>query len=120
MRNSEKKTFPFTQAWCLTFHEEYDFEVSCSNPDDVKYFICGKEICPTTNKSHGQAYMELVRPMRMAGVKTLLGSDTVHCEPRRGTRDQARDYCMKEDPTPYEFGTWEVSQGSRYVTKWVA
>lgn len=55
--------------------------------------------------------------MRLAGLKKLLGDDTVHCEPRRGSRDQAREYCMKEDEEPFEYGTFDNGQGSRCVTR---
>lgn len=52
----------------------------------------------------------------MAAVKKILGDLSVHVEARRGSRDQARDYCFKEDPAPFEFGSFEAGgQGSRYV-----
>lgn len=39
-----------------------------------------------------------------------------HWEPRKGTSDQARAYCSKEETRisgPYEYGTYETSQGTR-------
>lgn len=65
----------------------------------------------------------------MAGVKKLdicPGWSTVHLEPRMGTRDQARDYCMKDDTrvdgtAPEEFGNFgEGGQGRRSDLKMVA
>ena len=47
----------------------------------------------------------------------LCNDDTLHLEPRQGTRNQARAYCMKEETQwvePIEFGTWDSDgQGAR-------
>jgi hypothetical protein len=39
-----------------------------------------------------------------------------HCEKRRGSRDQARDYCRKEDTRkdgPWEVGQWKAGGAGR-------
>lgn len=105
---------PLLQSWCLTFHNtNYKFEESAKK-DQIRYFIAGKETCPTTAKEHLQGYVEFTKPQRLTGVKKNLGDTTVHCEARRGTREQARDYCKKEDANPYEYGNFtEGGQGTR-------
>ncbi len=54
---------------------------------------------------------------RLAGIKKILGVNSIHLEARKGTRDQARDYCMKGESRsggPWEVGTWNViGQGKR-------
>lgn len=76
---------------------------------------------------HAQIYVELTRAVRVKQVQdTLFGGAKVHCEPRKGTREQARAYCWKEDtrlPTvaPAEVGTWDAGgQGSRCDLKALA
>lgn len=56
---------------------------------------------------HAQGYIELSKPKRLAAMKAMLPG--AHFEVRRGTREQARDYCMKADTRiegPFEHGTW--------------
>jgi len=64
---------------------------------------------------HYQGYIEFKAPVRFASVKKIL--DRAHIEARRGTRDQAREYCMKEDTRlagPWEAGDWSRGgQGKR-------
>lgn len=56
---------------------------------------------------HVQGYVYFKEPRTMATVKRLLGYDSAHLEPRRGSHTQAKDYCMKLDTRvagPWEFG----------------
>lgn len=67
---------------------------------------------------HLQGYIETSRKVRWAQltkcIPRLLGS---HFEARHGTREQARDYCQKEDTRlegPWEYGEWrDKGQGYR-------
>jgi len=77
-----------------------------------RYLIAGEEIAPTTGRLHWQAYIELHNPMRMNALKKLLMDNTVNIQERRGTREQARAYCMK-DGNYQEFGVWIKGQGAR-------
>ena len=87
------------------------------NAERMRYLVYQLERAPTTGILHYQGYVEFKRSTKMGGVKKALGSDTVHLEPRQGTRDQARGYCMKEESRidgPYEFGQYvESEQGKR-------
>lgn len=69
---------------------------------------------------HIQGYIELGKPHRLAAVKRHLPClSAAHLEPARGTRDQACDYCTKEDTRdvdyePVKFGDWSAGgQGVR-------
>lgn len=71
-----------------------------------------------TGTLHYQGYVELIEPVRFTyfrGIDEQL--ETAHFEKRYGSRDQARDYCRKQDQTyiegPWEYGTWETNQGNR-------
>ncbi len=76
--------------------------------DQVKYAVFqleegdGEDGEPGT--VHYQGYLELPKSQRLSYVKRML--PRAHWEPRRGTREQARDYCMK-DSTRLE-GPWHV------------
>lgn len=111
---------PAARHYCFT-----SFEDHCpvfTEGGHVRYMIYQRERCPKTFKEHWQGYVELKRPivvgnlLKKTGLKALLQSE-LHAEPRRGTRDQARAYCMKEDTRlwgPYEFGSWDLGgQGAR-------
>ena len=74
------------------------------------------EKCPTTGRPHRQGYLELLKPERLDRVKRYVGH-SAHLEVRQGTREQARNYCMKLESRlegPWEFGKFEEGgQGRR-------
>jgi len=94
--------------WCWTLNnptkedlERIDELVDGTN--GVRYVIYGMEEAPETGTPHAQGYLELSRSQRLATVKVLLGG-RVHLEARRGTQEEAIEYC-KKDGEFYEFGT---------------
>lgn len=112
-----------SRSWCFTFNNpdgllNYEDEFV---PHGARYLIFQLEYAPTTGTPHFQGYVEFSGPKRLAGVRKILRS--AHWEPRQGTRDEARKYCMKdesrmigeqEDVGPWEFGLWEHGgQGKR-------
>lgn len=105
-----------SRNYCFTINGE---NLEAFDPDvkePLRYIVYQFEKCPTTNKVHIQGYLELSKPIRMAGVKKILGFNA-HLESRKGTRDEARAYCMKEDTRisgPFEGGVWQDGgQGKR-------
>lgn len=105
------------RAWCFTC-----FDVDWLPPvsDSIRYLIMQLEQCPDTGRMHWQGYVELSRASRMQGCKTLLACPTAHLSLRKGSREEARDYCLKEesraDPEglPYIQGDWDLGgQGTR-------
>lgn len=83
----------------------------------VRYCVFQEEI-GENGTPHLQGYIEMSRSMRLTWLKTNLpGFETAHLEPRMGTREQARAYCMKPETRigeVFESGDWESGgQGTR-------
>lgn len=126
--------------WCVTWH------LNQINPDLVKIKGIGayqtafdKDEIPTPvydsewmrylvaqgelTKSHGfhwQMYVEFHKTVGLKRVKTHFPG--AHCEPRRGTREKARDYCTDKKPADkidtiviksFEDGIWVAGGGDR-------
>lgn len=99
--------------WCFTLNNpRHQLDVTLETPS-VRYAIfqieTGEEGTP-----HFQGYLELQRSQRLSFLQRLIPG--AHFEQRRGTREQARDYCRKEEGRvegPWEVGTWEGGQGTR-------
>lgn len=102
--------------WCFTIFLEgketkdgWDYNVQQVNQkilyllgltewhNQVRYICFQVEKCPDTGRLHLQGYIELYRQFRLKGLKTLLDCNDAHCEPRRGTREEAMEYCKKDD-----------------------
>lgn len=58
-----------------------------------KYIIFGFENCPTTGTPHIQGYVDWINPRTIGGLKKI--NKSIHWEIRKGTFDQAVDYCKK-------------------------
>ena len=94
-----------SRDWCFTCfdtNKELSFD-----KDNCRYIIYGKERCPTTGREHYQGFAIFKRTCRIPKAKSWIGGgDGTHLEPRRGTRDQARDYCRK-DGVVFEWGQYD-------------
>lgn len=64
--------------------------------EKIQYMIYGEEKCPDTGRLHYQGYVEFDNALRMGAVKTIFNDDTLHLEKRRGTQEQAIEYCKKD------------------------
>lgn len=96
--------------FCWTSYEDVFYD----NPN-VTYFICQEEKCPKTGRYHLQGYCELDKRWTLSKIKEEFGNRALHIEMRRGSQQQAIDYCKKEDTATgrrWEFGT-PKSQGDR-------
>lgn len=102
--------------WCFTSYSDY-IAFNEKHHSVIKYCVWQREKCPETGRLHFQGYIELNKAIRFTGLKKIIGE--CHVEPRKGTRDQARAYCMKEDTRvdgPWEFPNPEAfdsKQGKR-------
>lgn len=83
---------PSYRNYCFT---SYEIENPKMN-EDVQYCIWQWEKCPTSGKEHRQGYIEMKDKCSLKKIKGILGK-TVHVEPRKGTQEQAINYCMKDD-----------------------
>ncbi|AIF76250.1 Rep [Bat circovirus] len=81
-----------SRNWVFTDNNPSDDTPSW--PEAVKYAVWQKER-GENGTEHLQGYIELQTPRRLPFVKGIL--PRAHWEIRRGTQQQARDYCTKED-----------------------
>lgn len=81
----------------------------------IRYFVFQIETAPETGKHHAQGYVEFEVQHRRSALKKVCPK--WHFEPRSGTRDEARAYCMKQESyvagTRREHGTWIAGRGAR-------
>lgn len=103
------------RAWCFTLNNP-PFPAADLPSADYERYVCWQRERGANGTVHLQGYAEFDRPVRLAALKRWLA--TAHFEPRRGTRDQARDYCRKDDTRdegddagPFERG--EFSSGGQ-------
>lgn len=98
-------------AWCITVNNPpADFKIWNDEENGgiptLRYGLYQIEQGQNGTR-HIQGYLEFYHSKTMGGVKLLPGLSTAHCEPRRGSREQAAAYCRKEDTRisgPFEFG----------------
>ena len=99
---------PGARAWCLTLNlKEYEPGTGGTmlTLGTARYVIWQVEQ-GAAGTYHLQGYVEFHETKRMPAVKNWVGDNTVHLETRCGTREEARDYCKKDD-TRVE-GPWEL------------
>lgn len=105
-----------SRNWIFTSYKT-DTNFDFSDHEQVRYAIWQKEACPTTGREHWQGYIEFNNGYRMAYLKNILQDQQAHCQIRRGTREQARDYCRKDLSRiegPFEYGQFDKGgQGQR-------
>lgn len=100
------------RAFCATINNytDQDMEAVACPPEAVRYMIYGRET-GESGTPHLQMYIELRKPQRASWVSKWL--TRAHIEPRKGPRDAARTYCMKEGQYT-EHGDWAAGgQGTR-------
>jgi len=105
--------------WCFTLNNYTEEEIETYDrvlsSDIVRYGIYQREV-GALGTPHLQGYFELKRPRALSTVRQLF--PRIHADPRRGTRDEARNYCLKSDTavqgTLKEFGDFGAGgQGAR-------
>ena len=85
---------------------------------NLSYAVGQIERCPTTGRLHIQAYTEWKRSLRMSEVYKLCPGNLDY---RKGTREDARDYCRKKQwkgkdkgqvMKLLEFGKWRQTKSA--------
>lgn len=100
-------------AWMFTINNPTDDMVKPNAWPNMKYCVWQLEK-GEHGTPHWQGYITFTRSVRLSWLKKHC-SATAHFESRRGTHEQARSYCMKEDTRlegPFEHGT-KPEQGKR-------
>lgn len=83
--------------WTITNHDmKWLPDTAIKNAKGVKYAVFGKEIGKETEKEHWQGYVEFNEGISLKTVKERLNIPTAHLESRKGTAQQASDYCKKD------------------------
>jgi len=107
--NNAKRFFCFTIN-NPTSHDDKQLDNLCTS-DNVRYLCYGREM-GESGTPHHQGYVEFIKPQRFSWIKKRL--IRAHLESKKGSRTQARDYCFKEDSSPFIYGQWKPdNQGAR-------
>lgn len=75
--------------------------------EKINYIIWQLEKCPDTEKFHYQGYVEFKKPCKFTCMKKIFDDNTIHLEVRKGTQEQAINYCKKKESQiegPWEYG----------------
>ncbi len=108
---------------CFTLNNPHEHGGMIMFDEDKMDYLVYQEEIGEEGTYHFQGYCEFSKQMSQAQAKALLGGDAVHLAPRRGTAEQAANYCKKQyndDGTdkriagtePYEDGMMK-QQGKR-------
>ncbi|GAI08280.1 unnamed protein product, partial [marine sediment metagenome] len=107
----------YCKHWCFTLNHASDDEFAhlgsvCDTPATgiCRYLVMGREV-GEGGTPHLQGYLEMTERKRIQWLKDNI-SLRAHLEPRRGTREEARDYCMK-DGDWIEVGFWREEERGR-------
>jgi len=76
--------------FCFTQHDVSTMDTLLAYP--CSYIVIGVEKAPSTGTVHLQGYCELGKQERFTALSKIFG----HIEKRRGTAQQAADYCKKD------------------------
>lgn len=85
-----------SRAWCWTLNNYSDEECVLIELADGFTYLCYAREVGEGGTPHLQGYVEFDQPKTLTAVKRILG-DRAHCEPRKGTQEQAINYCAKEN-----------------------
>lgn len=77
----------------------------------VKYLTGQIEKCPETGRLHFQGFVQFEKQLRLKTIKNKIEAlSNAHLEPRKGTPEQAIEYCTKEETRIA--GPWEKGKVS--------
>lgn len=89
------------RAWVFTLNNYTQLEEDelklLDESKGVRYIVFGKEIGSNACTPHLQGYIYMTGKFTMQAMKArILALKRSHLEPRRGSHEEARSYCMKE------------------------
>lgn len=108
------------RGWCFTLNNYTESEVLALVAAPFKYLIYGKEV-GDSGTPHLQGYVHFVDTKTRGQAKRILGP-RFHLESRKGSLDQAIEYC-KKDGDFHEFGTKPFTakeKGQSEKDRWTA
>lgn len=93
--------------------------------EQVSYFIAQQEVAPGTGTRHLQFFVQFKNAKSMSAVHKLSGLEHAALFPRRGSPEQAQEYCRKVDSKDpdgvgvFEYGTLvRTGEGQGSRTDW--
>jgi len=98
-----------SKFWCFTLNNYGEGEYTDIQGWDFTYIVVGKEK-GENGTPHLQGYVEFTKKKRITTLKKL--NSRIHWERRKGTAQQAADYC-KKDGDFWESGEISKGQGTR-------
>lgn len=111
-----------SRAWCFTCFNWYgEFTQTWEqHSENIKFAVCQLEFCPETERLHIQGYVEFKNAVRRGGCTTWLTQavgENSHVERRRGTREEAIQYCEDDSKRPRgnHAGPWYINHEARNV-----
>lgn len=112
MTNRRTKEYVFT----LSNYTETGRQHLATRAEENCVYLCYQpELAPTTGTPHLQGYLCLTTPRTLRGVKNAvfdhLELNRVHLEPARGTPDEARTYCNKDETRDPNAGFGYIEYG---------
>lgn len=118
----KRKTYRF-RHWCFTLNNPTGSECSFLEAMVDNKSLCVRYIIFQLERGeegtpHYQGYVEFTDRMSMSKIHLILGFERIAMYYRRGSREQARDYCKKEDTRIEmwkEFGLWIKSRGQSHI-----
>ncbi|AXH77107.1 MAG: putative viral replication protein [Citataivirus uhadis] len=112
----QKQTAQKSRSWCLTYYphnEQQDLKWfnNLSTSPQIRYFIVGREICPSTERLHFQGYISFKNAKTFKQTKKWFQLDKIHLESAKGNDFKNQTYCSKENKI-IEIGK-PIAQGKR-------
>ena len=107
-----------SRRWCFTLNNyTHEDELMLQNlittpvtASTVSYIIYGREV-GSEGTAHLQGYLETKSKIGLRSLKSLIGR-RFHLEKARGSFQENKNYCTKEDQQPFEKGS-PMQQGKR-------
>jgi len=101
----------------------FSFDVSLEDPlssrwndSEMDYWMYQHEKAATTDRDHLQIYVCFKKTLRLNQIQSFMGDSTCHVEKKRGTVQEAINYCSKTETRvkgPWTRGTVPLEQGHR-------
>lgn len=115
-----------SRSFCFTINMKIDEGIDdfkLIRPADdpcIKYLVMQMEQAPTTNQVHWQGYVQFKQPKRWNYVKKLFKRNDTHIEVAKGTIQQNKKYCTKQETRfpgidPIEIGTCEDKRVNKHT-----
>ena len=99
-------------SWTYNYNDEQTAWKPVFDNQTMIYLVYGREVAPTTGQLHLQGYVRLTKRRTLTIAKMILGEATLHLEPAKGSEEQNRNYCTKENNYTEE-GTYDPQQAAK-------